>query len=148
MNNPFILLQSIVNQDKPDASLPLLEDSNLLSVVNAWSKIRVQWEPPDKLEEVPLSDHDLWDVLWGFSVWDFEDLSLAAGITEAAAIRCFGRAKMFRLIYPNGEISASASRVIALVIGATLGEMAERAGGPGSKSGKRSGKKEKFDGDA
>jgi len=150
MNNPFFLLQTIINQDQPDSGLPLLEDSQLVLLVHAWSKIRVNWDPPDELAETPESDYDLWELLWEFCFWSMEDLSLAAGISESTAMRCFARAKINRLIYPNGEISSSSRRIIALIIGSELGKMADKAGGISTKTEKVKGKKsgEDYDGDA
>jgi len=147
MRNPVILLQSLTNQDQPDFSLPLLEDEQLVSVVNSWNKIRVEWNPPDTLPDIPLSDHDLWSLLWEYSFWDMEDLAIAAGVTEAMAARCFIRAKLCRLIYPDGSVSNSSKRVIALIIGSTLGEMAFRAKGITTKSDGKKEEKEKYDGE-
>lgn len=127
MNNPHLLLSSLVNQDQSEFGLPLLEDMNLVSVVHAWPKIHVVWNPPPSIEVVPLTDYELWETLWDFCSWDEEELAIAAGVTVETALRCFQRALIVRLIYPDGTISNSAKKIIALIMGSKLGKMAKSA---------------------
>lgn len=143
MRNPHLILESLINRDTPDKAFPLVDDDRLLAVVNAWRSITVEWDPPVDLEEIPLTDNKLWDLLWSFSVWDLDDLSYVSGLTETVTLNCFNRARSFRLIYPDGNISTSSRRFLNLTVGAALGVMAQDAGAAVSSDKAKKSKKSK-----
>lgn len=112
--NPHIALQKFISSDKLDVALHLQEDILLATVVSAWPYIQVVWLPPNELEMPEGHENNLWLALWGYCSWDPAELGVACGMTPAAVMPHFQRARLLKLIYPNGDISKSAQRIIGI----------------------------------
>lgn len=114
--NTFLILQEFAQSVSLADSYPLVSNKNLLQVVNAWRSVRVNWFPPEEVDRTEMDDHDVWDYLWTFCEWDFEDLSLISGFTVPQSLVLLERAKRLRLVFPNGGISPAATRILDLKV--------------------------------
>lgn len=130
ISDPQILLESFRAEDRLADAHPILQDSRLASLVHAWSKIPVTWLPPDHYPGISAQAARQWDVLWESCDWDQDDLALAAGLSETDTLLVFQRAKVLRLIYPDGSIADSARRVLGLEVGERIAGLVKTKGQP------------------
>lgn len=112
--NPHLALQNFISEDKLDTALHIQEDTLLGQIISAWQYIQVTWLPPKELEIPPGHKNNLWIALWETCSWDATELGVACGMTPAAVMVHFQRARLLKLIYPNGRISKSAIRVLGI----------------------------------
>jgi len=127
----MVLLREFISKDSLDTAYPLLENAALADLVHAWSMIHVNWNIPDYFDElserIPDNELQRWGYVWSFCDYNVSDLEFASGLTPNEVSHHFNRAKMLRLIYPNGLISPSARQVLALRVSEEIGKGIEAA---------------------
>lgn len=129
------ILNQITKQDAPDKVFPLVDDTVLSRVVHAWDNTPVTWNPPHDIDPLPSTEKEQLDLLWQYTVFDVDQLSLNTGLSNAVLHTVIARARSLRLIYPNGSISALAKRMITLRVAEELARLRNAASTPqqGSK---------------
>lgn len=122
----MLSLKEFMAKDSLDKAYPVIKNSSLADLVSAWSTIPVSWEIPNYFDEIrpstPDNEYTEWELLWEYCSFNKIHLQVASGLTPGEVDLQFERAKMLRLIYPNGLISPSARQVLALKVSEEIGK--------------------------
>lgn len=90
----------------------LTKNQGVSSFVQAWTKIHVKWVPPEKPDLTGLSRSEIWNLMFKFCNWESWQMSIATGISEEHCLLLYQRAKMLRLIFPDGTIGESSRTLL------------------------------------
>jgi hypothetical protein len=116
----LLVMKSFLSEDSIQTAYPLLDNKSLSDVVHAWGQIPVTWNlPPYNYEfqgSIPDNEFLQWDLLWSFTEFDVMSLAQASGLTPEQAMEHFQRAKMLRIVYPDGTIGGSARQFLGLKV--------------------------------
>jgi len=128
--DPKEILESFRDEDELADAHPLLGNRKLSSLVHIWSKARVEWNPPKEIEDVPVIPADRWELLWSFSNWSMEELSVTSNLTLTETGEIFLRARTLRLIYPDGTVSNHARIVLGIRVSQEMKKLEKKRGRP------------------
>jgi hypothetical protein len=128
--DPKELLESFREEDELADAHPLLGNRKLSTLVHVWSKARVEWIPPEELEDVPKLLADQWDLLWSYSHWSMEEISVVSNLTLTETGELLLRARTLRLIYPDGSVSPHARDILGLKVSQEMKRLYSKRGRP------------------
>jgi hypothetical protein len=108
---------------------PLVRDPILRNLVVIWPMLPIEFTPPSGV--APEDDRARWFWLWEGVKYDAEQLSEALRLDKIKLGKIVERAKMFRLIYPDGTTNRLATQYVRGDIAKSL----QRKSGPKSSKG-------------
>lgn len=104
------LLAPFRKSESADQLATILDSSEAVRVLAAWSGTRKKWKKP--AGKMPKSPDLRWDWLWTGVSMDLEALAVSTRLSERGAHATLRALVNARLVYPDGTLAEPASRLI------------------------------------
>lgn len=116
------VLESFKEEDenRPEAIVPLVTDSEMCDALVAWSSIQIAHRPDSDCPHGIDDRHACWAWLWEQTSYHPETFATVSGLKPTRAKEVLQRLVHLRLAYPDGGISALARGYLQAVIRAKL----------------------------
>lgn len=100
-------------EEKPEAVLVIADNQELIRIVVAWTNLELRHA--DRLtESIGESENQVWEWLWGNTVFSLTDLKLKIGVPYSESVLETKLRPLIgnRIIYPDGTINSFVQRYL------------------------------------